>query len=135
MSAYRNRSKRKWKTMTELTEREMSLLLNKSDEVQEEFTENMSRAERRRMQRVKKKDDAQRAQYGGKLATRFDVTQILGLYIERNLLPMAQRLDELEYMVARSQLWFWERWWRTFVTWWKKTPKGDEIENDDTGST
>jgi len=106
--------------MTELTDHEMSLLLNKSDEVQEEFTENMSRPERRRMERMKKKDDAQRAQYGGKLATRFDVTQILGLYIERNLLPMAQRLDELEYMVARSQLWFWERWWSTFVTWWHR---------------
>lgn len=96
--------------MTELSEKEMKLLLNKPTEVQEEFTENMSRGERRRMQRIKKKDDAERAAYGGKLATRYDVTQILGLYIERNLLPVAHRLDELEARVEQLQEPFWRRW-------------------------
>jgi len=95
----------------------MKLLLNKPEEVKEEFKKKMSRAELRRLERVKKKDDKERAQYGGKLATRYDVTQILGLYIERNLLPMAQRLDALEVLVWRSQQWFWKRWWWAFVEW------------------
>jgi len=103
--------------MSDLSEREMKLLLNKTEDVQQEFTENMSRGERRRMARVKQKDDAERASFGGKLATRYDVTQILGLYIERNLLPMAQRLDALEVLVWRSQQWFWKRWWWAFVEW------------------
>ena len=96
--------------MAELSDREMKLLLNKKEEVQEKFTENMTRAERRRLERIKKKDDAERAQYGGKLATRLDVMQILGLYIERNLLPMAQRLDDLEALVERMEEPFWKRW-------------------------
>jgi hypothetical protein len=103
--------------MSELSDREMKLLLNKDADVQSEFAENMGRAERRRLERVKKKDDAERASYGGKLCTRYDVTQILGLYIERNLLPMAQRLDALEVLVWRSQQWFWKRWWWAFVEW------------------
>ena len=103
--------------MTELKDHELKLLLNKNEDVQEQFTSDMSRGERRRLERVKQKDDAQRAAFGGKLATRYDVTQILGLYIERNLLPMAQRLDALEVLVWRSQQWFWKRWWWAFVEW------------------
>ena len=103
--------------MSELSEREMKLLLNKPEEVQSDFTMNMSRAEKRRMERVREKDDTERARYGGKLTTRYDVTQILGLYIEKNLLPMAQRLDQLEVIVWRSQQWFWKRWWWAFVDW------------------
>ena len=108
--------------MTELSEREMKLLLNKPEGVKEEFKEKMSRAELRRLERVKKKDDKERAQYGGKLATRYDVTQILGLYIERNLLPMAQRLDELEAIVARMEEPFWKRW--------RKRKEQKDAEND-----
>jgi len=115
--------------MTELNEKEMKLLLNKKEEVQEQFMENMSRGERRRLERVKKKDDAERAQYGGKLTTRFDVMQILGLYIERNLLPLAQRLDELEARVEQSQEPFWRRWRL------RRKQKDAIDERDDTEST
>mgnify|MGYP001169106928 FL=1 len=106
--------------MTELKSHELKLLLNKPEEVQEEFKENMSRGELRRMERAKQKDDAERASYGGKLCTRCDVTQILGLYIERNLLPMAQRLDVLEDLVWLQSQWFGKRWYILFSNWYSR---------------
>lgn len=115
--------------MTELNEKEMQLLLNKPDEVQEEFKAKMSRGELRRLQRIKRKDDAERASYGGKLTTRYDVTQILGLYIERNLLPMGLRMDELEARIEQLQEPFWRRWKQ------RRKQRNAANERDDAEST
>lgn len=123
--------------MAELKDHELKLLLNKPDDVQEQFTADMSRGERRRLERVKGKDDSERASYGGKLCTRYDVTQILGLYIERNLLPMAQRLDVLEDLVWLQSQWFWKRWYILFSNWYsrRRVTRRKKVENDEPSTT
>jgi len=110
----------------EFSAEELKLLITKPDETQAGYEENMSRADVRRLERARQKGDKDMARWGGKLTTRADVANILGMYIERNLLPMAFRLDELE-----QEVWFlsqplWKRWYLTFANWWHKRKEEHE---------
>tara|TARA_R110000751_G_scaffold131684_1_gene234069 strand:- start:212 stop:589 length:378 start_codon:yes stop_codon:yes gene_type:complete len=121
-------TKLKAKTTTgpELSAAELKLLITKPDETQREYEEGMSRPELRRLERARQKGDDDMAKWGGKLTTRADVANILGMYIERNLLPMAFRLDELEQEVWFLSQPFWKRWYLAFANWWHKQKEGQE---------
>ena len=103
-----------------LTVAERKLLIGKSADVQQEYTEGMSRAEKRRLERVRDSEKQEKAKYGGKLTTRGDVIQILGLYLERNILPLGFRIDELEAAVEFISQPFWRRWYLTIQLWWRE---------------
>jgi len=91
-----------------------------SDEDRANFIARMTRAQRKRHERrVATVHDGAR-NYANQMTTRADVIQILALYIEQNLVPMARRLDELE---AREN-YRTKPWHRKFrvrlVVWWER---------------
>ena len=71
----------------------------------------MSRPEAKRFERTLHELHEDKRHFAGKLTTREDVAQILALYIDRNIMPFAARLDAMEKLLGYWSLPFYERWW------------------------
>lgn len=71
-----------------------------SEEDRTHFREQMTRPQSRRFDRLLERTVEGKRHFSNKMTTREDVVQMIALYIERNLVPMAQRIDALEHEVA-----------------------------------
>lgn len=90
---------------------------NLPEQERETLSAAMSRAQQRRFERTTAKLHEGQRHFAGKLATREDVVQINALFIERQVLPIAARLDKVEAWIAYRELPVWKRARVTLVAW------------------
>lgn len=77
----------------------------------------MTRPQRKRFERLLAKVHDGKRNFSNQVATRQDVVQMLALYIDRNLVPMARRLDAAESYIAYKRLPIWRRARITVLGW------------------
>ena len=83
----------------------------------ERLEASMNRAQRKAFERtVAKLNDGQN-HFASKVTTRQDVVTIVGLFWERNALPMAARLDAVERWITYRELPWWRRARLTLLAW------------------
>ena len=71
--------------------------------------EQLGEGREKELERAREKDGDLKKAFGRKLTTREDVVNILAMYNNQTVIPMAHRLDEV---VAQLALPPWVRWWR-----------------------
>jgi hypothetical protein len=71
--------------------------------------EQLGEGREKELERAKEKDGDLKRAFGRKLTTREDVVNILAVYNNQTVVPMAHRLDEVEAFLALPP---WVRWWR-----------------------
>ena len=90
---------------------EEEILIHAPAHVREAREAEMGRVEKRRLERAREDDEAEKRQYGGKLCTRKDVYNILALYHEQKIVPLAFDVSTLEAWMEYRTSPFWRRWW------------------------
>ena len=80
------------------------------EDAQAGYLDQMSRAQRARFERTVENMHQDQKLFASKLTTRQDVVAMIAMWQDRQVLPLAARLDSLERWIEFQQLPFWRRW-------------------------
>jgi len=97
-----------------MTNEEMNALAARWERLPEEarnsYLEQMSRAQKARFERTVERHQEGSKHFAGKLTTRQDVVAMIAMWQDRQLLPLAARLDSVERWIEFQERPFWRRW-------------------------
>ena len=95
----------------------------------------LSAADERRVLKLKETEEQAKRRWGSKMCNRMDVMSLIEMTIQRNFMPMANRLDTVEMYIKFLELPFYRRWWVRITKVWLKLKlrivRTDEPESDD----
>jgi len=74
------------------------------EHAQADYLAKMTRAQKKRFERTVAEVQLGEKHFASKLTTRQDVVNILAMYVERNVMPLAARMDEVEAWMRYCQL-------------------------------